>query len=211
MNNPPTQARLVLASQSPRRLDLLTSAGFEPIVLATECDERLRSGETPADYVIRLADTKCEAGVARARTEYPDDNWVVLAADTIVVAPGGQIFGKPENVAEAGAMLACLMDATHEVLTAFTLACGDKRHNEYCCTRVTMGSISTAAAAAYWLSGEPCDKAGGYAIQGLGSIFVTTIDGSYSNVVGLPVAQCVTALSEVGVQPNWQRKVVENG
>lgn len=205
------QATLVLASASPRRLELLNSAGFDPEVLITDCDEQIRPEEAADDYVKRLAQAKCEAGVSQVKASNNGRNSVVLAADTIVVAPAGQIFGKPENVAEAGAMLACLMEARHEVLTAFTVAAGDKRHTECCRTRVTMGTISADAAAAYWVSGEPCDKAGGYAIQGLGSVFVTAIDGSYSNVVGLPIAPCAKALADVGVRPNWQRGISKNG
>lgn len=175
-------ARLVLASASPRRAELLRAAGVEFDVMPAHVDEAVRDGETPADYVTRVAAAK--AYVVHPRV--PDR--MVLAADTTVVVDE-HILGKPDDVDDARRMLRVLSGRTHEVLTGVSLISGagsiDTRLDR---TTVEFAPLTTAEIDWYVASGEPMDKAGAYAIQGLASRFVRRIDGSYSNVVGLPVA-----------------------
>lgn len=184
---------LYLASTSPRRRELLAQLGLVFTVLEVVVDESTRPGEAPADYVRRLAREKAVAGLAQVGTG------VVIAADTSVVA-GDAVLGKPASREEAMAMWARLAGREHEVLTG--VAVGDARHVEVqvVATRVRFRAITESEMRAYWASGEPRDKAGGYAIQGLGAVFVTGIDGSYSNVVGLPLAETAAMLAGVGIR-----------
>lgn len=174
--------RLVLASSSPRRRELLTSAGFEFDVVAADIDERVRPGEPADRYVRRMAIEK--ADVIRARSELRP----VVAADTIVVVDG-DVLGKPENDADAVRMLSRLSGREHEVLTAVALWWPGAPEPDVTVerTRVWMRVIPPEEIAAAVASGEPRDRAGAYAIQGLASRWVTRIDGSYGTVVGLPV------------------------
>jgi septum formation protein len=172
--------KLVLASQSPRRAELLTAAGFDFIVRVSDVDETHRAGEGPEEYSLRLAREKALAVVAG-----PDDT--VLGADTIVVL-NGEIMGKPRDAADATRMLIALSGRGHDVLTGVCLLRGEKLFTEMTKTTVWFASLSDAEIAWYVASGEPMDKAGAYAIQGLASRFVDRIEGSYSNVVGLPVS-----------------------
>jgi len=176
-----TRWPLVLASGSPRRRELLDQIGLACRVRPVAIDESTKSGETAATYTSRLAIEKaraCERHVARDR--------IILAADTAVCL-GGAIIGKPSDKAHAQHILQQLSASTHEVITAFTiLHCGKLTHARSQ-TRVTMRRITPTQIEEYWLSGEPADKAGAYAIQGLGAQFVRSIEGSYSNVVGLPL------------------------
>jgi septum formation protein len=181
-------ARLVLASASPRRAELLTAAGIPFEVEPANVDEATRRGEAPEAYVVRVARDKARA-VSRRR---PDR--LVLAADTTVVVDG-LILGKPEGVEDAARMLRMLSGRTHEVLTGVCLAppaSGGRLPPEPSAalsrTEVEFCDLSEDEVAWYIETGEPMDKAGAYAIQGLASRFVTRISGSYSNVVGLPVA-----------------------
>lgn len=189
MHPPP----LFLASTSPRRRELLQQIGLAFSVLKVDVDESLREGERPADYVVRLAREKAEAGLALV------DGGVVVAADTSVVI-GEQVLGKPACEVEAFAMWQRLSGRMHQVLTG--VAVGDARHIEavMVSTQVHFRTISQAEMDAYWRSGEPRDKAGGYAIQGLGAIFVDAIEGSYSNVVGLPLSETAAVLSRFGIR-----------
>jgi septum formation protein len=172
---------LVLASASPRRRELLAAAGIAVEVLPVDVDETSASGETPDAHVQRLARQKAVAGLARRPKA------VVLGADTIVVV-AGQILGKPRDAEDAARMLRLLSGRVHEVLTGVALASARGISVEMARTQVWFGALSEAEIADYIASGEPRDKAGAYAVQGLASRFVVRIDGSYSNVVGLPVA-----------------------
>lgn len=183
---------LYLASTSPRRRELLAQLGLDFHVLKVDIDESVRPGEDAAAYVRRLAREKAAAGLAQA------GDGVVVAADTSVVLDG-DVLGKPASEAEALAMWRRLSGRGHEVLTG--LAVGDRGRLEatVVATRVRFRALREAELRAYWASGEPQDKAGGYAIQGRGAIFVTGIDGSYSNVVGLPLAETAALLETFGL------------
>jgi septum formation protein len=171
---------LVLASASPRRAELLRAAGFPFIVRHIDVDESAEPGESPDAYVRRIAQVKADAaGPAPADT-------VILTADTIVVIDGLRL-GKPADDKEARGMLARLSGRTHEVLTAITLSHRTGRTVDVARTAVTFNLLPPHLIDWYVASGEPQGKAGAYAIQGLASRFVDRIDGSYSNVVGLPV------------------------
>lgn len=177
--------RLVLASASPRRAELLRAAGIEFDVMPADVDEAMDAEDTPEGYVRRIAQTKAEA-VATRITGRP-----VLAADTVVLVDHA-ILGKPANPADARRMLRLLSGRGHVVLTGVCLinprAESGRVQTTTARTTVEVASLSDAEIDWYVASGEPMDKAGAYAIQGLASKFVTAIEGSYSNVVGLPVA-----------------------
>ena len=183
--------RLVLASASPRRAELLSAAGFTFDVSASTIDETPRAGETPDAYALRVAEEKAGAAVAR----HPDA--MILAADTVVVA-GGQILGKPIDAADARRMLSLLAGTTHDVLTAVVLAGNWQSRAEVVRTRVAFGQLSQAEIDWYVATGEPDGKAGAYAIQGRAARFIDRIEGSWSNVVGLPVATVYRMLKESG-------------
>jgi septum formation protein len=169
--------RLILASQSPRRAELLKAAGYEFDVIPAEVDESVHDGEVAEAYARRVAEAKAQAVLARSHGR------PVLAADTVVVVDR-LILGKPADGADAYRMLQLLSGRWHEVLTAVTL----NETTRVARTLVEFGPMTAEEIAWYVASGEPMDKAGAYGIQGLASRFVTRIDGSYSNVVGLPVA-----------------------
>jgi septum formation protein len=188
-------AALLLASRSPRRAELLRTLGVAFRVIDVEVDETTRVGEAPVDYVRRLARDKARAGQAVAGGA----SLPVLAADTTVVLDGA-ILGKPLDDADARAMLARLAGRTHEVLTGVAVI--DARgwlDDAVVATRVSFRALSPAEIAAYVASGEPADKAGAYGIQGLGGALVERIDGSYSNVVGLPLVETLALLDAAGV------------
>jgi septum formation protein len=172
--------KLVLASRSPRRAELLAAAGFEFTVRAADIDETPRDGEAPRDYVRRVAEEK-------ARAVQSDGDEIVLAADTTVVL-GSEIMGKPTDAADAARMLRALAGERHEVITAICIRHGGRLTSDIASTAVWFAPLSEAEIAEYIASGEPMDKAGAYGIQGLASKFIDRIDGSYTNVVGLPVA-----------------------
>lgn len=183
--------RLLLASASPRRAELLRQAGFEFDVLATDVDERIHPGE-PADvYVRRLAAEKS----ARAAHGRPDS--VVLGADTAVVVDDA-ILGKPADDREAAAMLRRLSGRGHIVMTGVSVRAGVDEVGLVEATRVEFSRLTEDDIAWYAASGEGRDKAGAYAVQGLASRFVTRIEGSYANVVGLPVSRVYDLLRRVG-------------
>jgi septum formation protein len=185
---------LILASRSPRRLELLAQIGLHPEVVGADVDESPRTGEAPADFVLRIARDKARA--VRERLA-PVDARVILAADTAVICDD-RILGKPQDAADAAAMLALLAGREHLVLTGVALL-GTAEHRVLTDTRVRFRDISAAEAAAYWASGEPRDKAGGYAIQGLGAVFVAGIEGSWSGVVGLPLYETAQLLAAEGI------------
>ncbi|APE29839.1 septum formation protein Maf [Halomonas aestuarii] len=185
---------LCLASASPRRRDLLASIGVAVEVRPVDIDETPRPEEPARDYVVRLAREKALAG-ARL-TPLP-----TLGSDTAVVRDG-EILGKPANREQAAAMLRSLSGRCHEVLTGVAVT-GPAGVLAACVTtRVFMREIQEAELAAYWASGEPADKAGGYAIQGLAAVFVEHIEGSHSAVVGLPLFETADLLARQGV-PLW--------
>ena len=183
--------RLILASASPRRADLLAAAGFVFDVVPVEIDERVVPGERPADYVARLALDKAR------QVERRNPGSLVLGADTAVVVDE-RILGKPGDAAEAKEMLRTLSGRVHNVLTGVAIRVNEREAHDVACTQVRFLQLSPAEIAWYVASGEPFDKAGGYGVQGLASRFVDSIDGSYSNVVGLPVAMVYRLLKEPG-------------
>jgi septum formation protein len=172
---------LVLASASPRRRELLAGLGLRFDVRPADVDETPRPGEPPADLVERLAGAKA-AAVGASRRE------VVVAADTVVVADGDAL-GKPVGGDDAARMLRRLGGRTHHVLTGVAVRLGAALTSGVVSTEVTFRPLTEADIAWYVATGEPLDKAGAYAIQGVGGLFVERIDGSYHNVVGLPLAQ----------------------
>jgi septum formation protein len=184
---------LVLASASPRRAELLRAAGFHFEVIATDVDERVRGGESPTQYVRRLAAEK-SAAVARLKPRAPDA--IILGADTTVVVDG-DILGKPRDDDAVAAMLRRLSGRWHEVQTGISLRCGAFEVGQVETTRVLFASLSPADIVWYVENGEGRDKAGAYAIQGLASRFIPRIEGSYSNVVGLPISAVAELLPEI--------------
>jgi septum formation protein len=181
---------LLLASASPRRAELLRAAGFEFDVQPAHVDESIHAGETPEQYVRRVADAKARAVLDDA------GNRVVLAADTTVVVDD-HILGKPLDGADASRMLRLLSGRRHQVLTAVTVARDVRVRTRVAVTDVEFAPLSDDEIAWYIASGEPFDKAGAYAVQGLASRFVVRIEGSHSNVVGLPVAFVYAMLREL--------------
>jgi septum formation protein len=193
--NPFRFTPITLASASPRRRELLQQLGVPHEVVAVDMDETPLPGEAAAALATRLALGKAQAGLARDATR------PVLGSDTVVVVDG-VVFGKPADRAHALAMLAALSGRTHQVLTAVAVVTSAGHIGQALShTDVIMRSITAAEAAAYWDTGEPQGKAGGYAIQGRGALFIPHISGSYSGVMGLPLhetAQLLQALPQGG-------------
>lgn len=187
---------LMLASQSPRRKELLSQIGVRHGVLRVDVPEVLASGEAPEAYVQRLALAKARAGGLLC-PQLP-----VLGADTVVVHDG-EVLEKPMDKAAALAMLAKLSDTTHRVITAVAICCGAEEACTVSRSEVSFRKITADEAERYWSTGEPADKAGAYGIQGLGAVFVSRLEGSYSNVVGLPLAEVHRLLQQFGV-PVWR-------
>jgi septum formation protein len=188
---------LILASASPRRQELLESAGIHLKIKPSNTDEKFFPGETPEGHVVRLAREKAEA-VAK----HHPDCWV-LAADTVVVADR-QILGKPRDAKEAGKMLRLLSGREHRVTTGYCLVhlSKAKRKEAYVTSRVRFKVLSPKEIRWYISTREPFDKAGAYAIQGKGAFMIKKVYGSYTNVVGLPLCEVIEALWEVGaVEP----------
>ncbi|RMN24995.1 Maf-like protein [Pseudomonas coronafaciens pv. zizaniae] len=190
---------LYLASGSPRRRELLTQIGVPFTVLGAQIDETPLDHETPAAYVERLALGKAQAGLALLLA---DQQACVMGADTAVVMDG-RILGKPVDEADALAMLNALSGREHSVLTAVALCDRQRSETRVVSSLVRFRPIQAPEAHAYWASGEPADKAGGYAIQGLAAIFVEALQGSYSGVVGLPLCETAELLGRFGI-PCWQ-------
>lgn len=178
---------------SPRRRELLAQIGVPHTVVAAHVDESLLEDESPADYVARLA--RLKAATVRERGEILP----VLAADTTVVLDG-VVYGKPAGRADGLAMLAALAGRTHQVLTAVALAIGSGIELRVNCSSVMFRNITRGEMEAYWETGEPRDKAGGYAIQGYGAVFVAALSGSYSAVMGLPLCETADLLREAGIR-----------
>lgn len=195
---------LYLASQSPRRRELLRQIGVRHTVISASIPEQPVAGETALAYVQRLAREKAAAGYAQlVRHSLPLAP--VLGADTLGLLEG-EILEKPRDQAHAQQMLGQLSGRTHQVITAVALQFGSRQALRVSVTDVTFRELSDAEIAAYWYTGEPQDKAGSYAIQGLGAVFVKEIRGSYSGVVGLPIEATLELLGEFNV-PWWTREL----
>lgn len=186
--------RLILASQSPRRAELLKQMGMAFDVLVTDLDERREPGERPEAYVDRLAREKCEAGVKRS----PEPPLAVIGADTVVVLEN-EILGKPQSINEGRAMLSRLSGKTHQVLTGVAVSDGTRLEAAVVSSLVTFKALSEGDLDAYLATGEGRDKAGSYGIQGIGGVFVEHIQGSFSAVMGLPVFETERLLEELQV------------
>jgi septum formation protein len=191
---------IFLASASPRRRELLRQIGVRVRLLEIRVDEASLSSEEPGRYVTRLACTKAEAGWMRRAA---DTGAPVLAADTAVIVQGS-ILGKPKDRSDAAMMLKRLSGRSHEVLTAVALRSMMGVESRLSRSVVSFRDISAAEAERYWHTGEPCDKAGGYGIQGFGAVFIENLSGSYSGVMGLPLYETAQLLDAAGV-PRWNR------
>ena len=191
----PSTPVLCLASLSPRRRQLLEQIGVPCTIAGADIDESVRPGESPRDYVTRLAREKALV-VRRSGEPLP-----VLAADTTVVLDG-HIHGKPRDREEAIAMLTRLSGRAHEVLTAVALADRQGVAARLSASTVRFRELTQTECADYWDTGEPRDKAGGYAIQGLGAVFIEDLSGSYSAVMGLPLFETAELLRASGI-PYW--------
>jgi septum formation protein len=196
---------LYLASQSPRRLELLRQVGLSPMVLPlraspdrADVDETPLPGEPGIDYVLRVARRKVQAAVMAQQARHLPP-WPILAADTTVTLDG-QILGKPVDAEEAAAMLRLYSGRTHTVLTAVAAAHQGQIQVAMSESLVSFKVLSEAEIAAYIASGEPFDKAGGYGIQGRAALFIERLEGSYSGVMGLPLHETAELLREVGFE-----------
>ena len=183
---------LHLASSSPRRREILTALGLDFSVGGADLDEARLDGESAEEMVLRLAAAKAQAGS-------PGDEYAVIGADTAVVL-GDDVFGKPRDGDDAVAMLQALSGKTHQVMTGVAVWASAGAGVALSVTDVRFREISPDEALQYWQSGEPADKAGAYAIQGKGGVFVEEINGSYSGVVGLPVFETVRLLEDAGIK-----------
>ncbi len=197
--------RLILASSSPRRRELLASIGLQFDVIPSNVPEQRDPNETPEEYVARLSREK-----ARAVAAQHGDRWV-LAADTTVVL-GEQLLEKPLDPRDAARMLAAIAGQTHVVFTGVTL---HREKPPYADTHVAMSEVRMLPLAAediewYVGTGEPLDKAGAYAAQGIGAMFIESIHGSYTNVVGLPLALLFQMLRKAGIDPLRRRKTANS-
>jgi septum formation protein len=189
--------KIYLASRSPRRGELLRQIGVDFDVLPSDVDESVHPGEAPEHYVMRLAREKADVCAQKIAA----DGLItvpVLAADTTVCADG-EILGKPESDDEARTMLRAMSDRWHTVHTGIALAFDGRIEVALSSTQVEMAPLSEAEINAYVASGEPRDKAGAYGIQGLASIFIRRIEGSYSGVMGLPVFETAQLLKKSGI------------
>ncbi|HEV3182101.1 MAG TPA: nucleoside triphosphate pyrophosphatase [Steroidobacteraceae bacterium] len=192
MSAPSRVPLLCLASASPRRRELLGQLGVPHVLAVPNIDEAVLAGESAADYVVRMAR-------AKARIVHPHGSVLpVLAADTTVLIDE-RVCGKPANAEEGIAMLLQLSGRTHEVLTAVALAAAGEVNHRLSRSEVRFRHLSLEEAIAYWNTGEPRDKAGGYAVQGHGAVFVEHLSGSYSGVMGLPLFETAELLAGAGV------------
>jgi septum formation protein len=181
---------IILASASPRRRELLTQIGIAFTVITADIDETPLPGEDPIGYTLRLADAKARAVLM----QHP--NAIVIGADTIVTVDD-QLLGKPRDAADAERMLQLLQGRKHQVTTGIAVLTRDQTHTVAETTDVTFTAMDQAAIRDYIATGEPMDKAGAYAIQGVAAQWIPRIEGDYSNVVGLPLAQLAEMLQRV--------------
>ncbi len=182
---------IVLASQSPRRVELLRQIGIEPVVMPADIDETIHPDESPEDYVLRMAREKAAAVAARTGA-------VVIAADTAVVA-GQRVLGKPADEADFKAMMRLLSGAGHRVLSGVAVQRGERVETRLSASKVRFRPLTDDEIHRYWCSGEPADKAGGYAVQGLAAVFIESISGSYSGIMGLPLFETAELLAAFDV------------
>ena len=190
---------VLLASSSPRRASLLQQIGLMFETMSPDVDESLAAGEMPMAYVERLSKSKAAAGL----THRP--SYVVIAADTVVTL-GDEVIGKPMDRADGIEMLMRLSGATHRVLTGVTVASAADSRTQVVASDVSFRAVSEDEAYAYWRTQEPTDKAGGYGLQGIGSIFVEKIHGSPSAVIGLPMLETELMLKHFGID-TWSGRV----
>jgi septum formation protein len=193
-------APLVLGSASPRRREILARLGLAHVVVAPSVDETVLAGEGVAPYLARVVGLKLDAVRRALPSDLSARAPVILVADTSVIL-GADILGKPADASEGHAMISRLSGRTHEVHTRFTI--GDSKdvlHAETVVTRVTFRALDRDELDAYTVTGEGTDKAGGYAVQGRAAGFVSRIDGSHTNVVGLPACEVVVALRKLGMK-----------
>ena len=193
---------LVLASGSPRRKELLSQLGYEFSVLVTDVEECKHTQETAEEYVKRLSLDKALAALSLLTTNPSEkqhvasgSDTVVLGSDTVVVSQG-QVLEKPADFSDSKRMLTQLANGRHQVMTAVSVVSKEKQKTEIVITDVWFKPLSEKEIEQYWQTGEPCDKAGSYGIQGLGGRFVTRIEGSYYAVVGLPLYETDQLLQE---------------
>ncbi len=199
---------LILASSSPRRRDLLAQIGVQFGVQSADIDETPLAGEQPSAYVVRMAREKV---LACAASQQGSQAFTIIGADTSVIADDG-ILGKPQDYNDAENMLLRLSGRVHQVMTSVCIATYSNgidtqeptSTTQLVTTDVSFQTLNQAQIRAYWNSGEPQDKAGAYGIQGFGAVFVDSIKGSYSAVVGLPLAEVAEMLRSAGV-PIWQK------
>lgn len=190
-------ADFVLASASPRRAELLQQIGADFLLRPVDLDETPLAAERPVDYVLRLALDKALAAY------HQEDSLPVLGADTTVVVDGS-ILGKPRDEDDAVAMLMALSGRHHQVFTGVAMVDRTRRETRLSVTDIVFATLTEAQCRCYWRTGEPRDKAGAYAIQGLGAVFVTSLSGSYSGVVGLPLVETRELLDLFGIA-YWKR------
>ncbi len=203
----PPGPTILLASASPRRRDLLNAAGLDVLIQPADIDEQRQPGEHPVHLARRLAEAKAKAARALHLVDHPDHATLpVLAADTVVHArqPGegpfsATVYEKPRDRAEAVAILGSLSDRWHAVTTGFCVLQGEDRHVDHVTTRVRFRALTPALIELYVDTGEPMDKAGAYGIQGRGAVLVARVEGSYTNVVGLPLEAVVATLRRLGI------------
>ncbi|MCL4123451.1 UNVERIFIED_CONTAM: hypothetical protein GTU68_033862 [Idotea baltica] len=186
---------LVLASGSPRRKELLSQLGYEFSVLVTNVEECKHAQETAEEYVKRLSLDKALAALSLLQVNASEEQHVVPGSDTVVVSQG-QVLEKPADLADSKRMLTQLANERHQVMTAVSVVSAEKQKTEIIITDVWFKPLSEKEIEQYWQTGEPCDKAGSYGIQGLGGRFVTRIEGSYYAVVGLPLFETDQLLQE---------------
>ena len=199
---------LVLASQSPRRQELLAQIGYIFSCQPANINEDIRANETPTSYVERLAIEKATQ-TQNTLKALNKERTVVLGSDTSVVYEG-HILGKPENLEECILQLQMLSDSTHQVLTSIAAVYQDKVLSEVITTKVTFKKLTLDEITRYWQTEEPKDKAGSYGIQGIAAQFVTNISGSYSAVVGLPLYETSQLLAKFGLNTPIQLNSKEN-
>jgi len=185
--------QFILASQSPRRRDYLSQLGYQFVCESADIDETVIANEPAIDYVARLSVEKAQC-IANQHV----DTTIVLGADTCVVV-GDEILGKPIDMQDCIRQLSLLSDTTHQVFTAVSVVCGSKVLTRIVRVDVTFKALTEAEIVNYWQTGEPCDKAGAYGIQGIAGHFVKHINGSYSAIVGLPLFETSEILQEFGV------------
>lgn len=191
---------LILASGSPRRLELLSTLGVALEVIPADIDETPLKNESPEDFVLRMAEEKC-THVFKTQNGSP-----VLAADTIVVRDG-MILGKASSKEHAQEMIQSLQGHTHQVMTAVCLKKGDHSWSKRVTTQVTMKSLSSQTIQDYLGTKEYEGKAGAYAIQGIAASFITSVQGSVSSVIGLPLSETMDMLTEAKLDPDWSKAI----